>query len=137
MPMPAIRWAAVMVAISAGSFTARSGSMIGSDETSSIPGFTLRNMSTRKAGVSNHCCIATRRRVPDAGVAALVSASIARRRVTTSLIWPPTDPQIMISGPPTSVRSSSSSAVNATRAGAPVAGMIARGCARSIPKNQR
>ncbi len=111
--------------------------MIGSDETSSTPGFTFRNMSTRKAGVSNHCCIATRRGIPDAGVAALVSASISRRRLTTSLIWPPTDPQIMTSGPPRSDRSSSSSAVNAIRAGIPVAGMIARGCARSMPKNQR
>ena len=47
-------------------------------------------------------------------------------RPTTSLIWPLTDPQIRKGPPPMSPRSSSSSAVKATSAGAPVAGMIAR-----------
>jgi hypothetical protein len=58
-------------------------------------------------------------------------------RVTTSLIWPPTEPQTMISSSPTVSLSSASSAVKAIRAGAPVAGMIARGRVRSMPKNQR
>ena len=49
-----------MLESSAGSLTARSGSMIGSDETTSTPGLTFRNRSTRNAGVSNHCCMATR-----------------------------------------------------------------------------
>ncbi len=43
----------------------------------------------------------------------------------------------MTGPPPVRSRSSSSSALKATSAGSPAAGMIALGWARSKPKNQR
>ena len=68
--------------------------MTGSDETSSTSGLTWRNMSTRKAGVSNHSCIPTFGRpgaeLPDGTPD---RATISRSRPTTSWIWPPTEPK--------------------------------------------